>query len=81
MLTNAFNALYMFMICSNHFDFFLKKKNVHMAGKNLLVRLHAIVLIVFQEKRIMVLLLAVRLVDRLNFIFSFSIYYLYRRMF
>jgi hypothetical protein len=52
-----------------------------MAGKNLLVRLHAIVLIVSQEKRIMVLLLAVRLVDRLNFIFSFSIYYLYRRMF
>jgi len=52
------------IIGSNHCDFFfLHEKNVRMDGKNLVARLHAIVFIVFQEKLLVVLRHAVRLVD------------------
>jgi hypothetical protein len=57
--------------------YFLHEKVVRMVGKNLLARLHAIVFIVIQEKLIMVLLLAARLVDKLNLIRSFFLYMYY----
>jgi hypothetical protein len=57
--------------------YFLHEKTVRMAGKNLLARLHAIVFIVIQKKLTTVLLLVVRLVDRLNFCSFFFLYIIY----
>jgi hypothetical protein len=55
--------------------FFLPKKNVHMAGKNLLARLHAIDLFVIQKQIMIMLLLFVRSVELIKFFFFyFKIY-------
>lgn len=48
--------------CDDDNDFFCIKKNVRMAGKNSLARLHAIVSIDFPKKLILVLRDVVRLV-------------------
>ena len=59
------------MIYFIDFVFFSPKKNVRTVGKNLLVRLHVIVLIAFQKKLTVVLPVDVRLVNRLYFIRTF----------